>query len=197
MSETHNAHGILDVVHSITSNRESGELEISSSGSHGVLLFNKGRLVDARLESLTGFQAVNAAVSLREVQFSFNASISARCASWIGPNERVVLQRFFGIETAEMNEAENNVEPEVDWNLTPHQVVPLAALDEIDQNDLEETPTLEVKRVASPIQEEQYPKRRVIHYPHRGTTYQNRGPIYPKLLFRCCRDRRLLCMRHC
>src|SRR5204863_5146472 len=54
MSETHNAHGILDVVHSITSNRESGELEISSSGSHGVLRFNKGRLVDARLESLTG-----------------------------------------------------------------------------------------------------------------------------------------------
>ena len=51
---------VIIAVHSITSNRESGELEISSSGSHGVLRFNKGRLVDARLESLTGFQAVNA-----------------------------------------------------------------------------------------------------------------------------------------
>lgn len=77
MSEIHNVNGILDVIHAITSNRESGQLEISSSGSRGILLFNEGRLVDATLESLTGFQAVNAAVSLRDVQFSFNPSISA------------------------------------------------------------------------------------------------------------------------
>jgi hypothetical protein len=150
MSEIHNAHGILDVIHSITSNRESGQLEINSSGSHGMLLFNEGRLVDARLESLTGFPAVNAAVSLRDVQFSFNPSISVPRSSSIAPHERVVLQRFFGIETAEMNEAGT----EVDWNLTPHQVVPLAAVDEIDQYDPEDTPTVEVERVASPVQEQ-------------------------------------------
>ena len=148
LSEIHNVNEILDVIHGIASNRESGQLEIRSSGSHGILLFNEGRLVDARLESLTGFQAVNAAVSLRDVQFSFDPSISAPHSSSIAPSERVVLQRFFGIETVEMNEADNNVEPEVDWDLTPHQVVPLAAVDAIDQDDLQETPTVEVKRVA-------------------------------------------------
>ena len=148
MSEIHRVNGILDVIHGIASNRESGQLEIRSSGSHGILLFNEGRLVDARLESLTGFQAVNAAVSLRDVQFSFDPSISAPRKSSIAPSERVVLQRFFGIETVEMNEADNDVEPEIDWNLTPHQVVPLDAVDTIDQDDLQETPTVEVKRVA-------------------------------------------------
>ena len=72
MSDLKNAHGILDVVRSISSNRESGQLEISSSRNRGTLLFSKGKLVSAKLGTLTGFQAVNAAVSLRDVQFSFN-----------------------------------------------------------------------------------------------------------------------------
>jgi hypothetical protein len=158
MSDTNDAQGILDVIHTITSKRESGQLEISSSGSHGILLFNEGRLVDARLESLTGFQAVNAAVSLRDVQFSFNPSILAPRSSSIAPNERVVLQRFFGIETAEMDHSDTQVESEVDWNMTPHQVVPLAEVDQIAQDELEETPTVEVKRVALPVQEEVLPE---------------------------------------
>ena len=154
MSETHSVNGIIDVIHSITSNRQSGQLELRSSRSHGVLLFNEGRLVDARLESLTGFQAVNAAVSLRDVQFSFNPSISAPLSSSIAPHERVVLHRFFGIETVPANEADHYAEPQIDWNARPHQVVPLAVADAIDQNDLLETPTVEVKRVALSVQEQ-------------------------------------------
>ncbi|HYK20054.1 MAG TPA: DUF4388 domain-containing protein [Pyrinomonadaceae bacterium] len=158
MSDIQNAQGILDFIQHITSNRQTGQLEIISSGSRGALLFSDGKLVDARLGSLTGFQAVNAAASLRDVQFSFNPLLSAPRSGSIAPAERVVLKRFFGIETAEIDEVDNQVEPEIDWNTTPHQVVPLTEVDDIDPNDLQETPTVEVKRVASPIREEALPE---------------------------------------
>jgi hypothetical protein len=62
MSQVNGVPGILDVIKNITANGESGRLEISSpgnhgAGTHGVLLFTDGKLVDARLESLSGFQA--------------------------------------------------------------------------------------------------------------------------------------------
>ncbi len=146
MSETRT---VLDAIKSITSNRESGRLEINSSGMYGTLLFNEGKLVDARLESLSGFQAVNAAVSLRDVQFSFDHVPPASHASTITVAERVVLKRFFGIEAAEMEEPSAHTEPEPDWNPAPEQVVPLVEVEEIARPELEETPTVEVARVQS------------------------------------------------
>src|SRR5688572_1395301 len=154
MSEVNSVPGILDVIKSITANGESGRLEISSpgthgSGTHGVLLFTEGKLVDARLESLSGFQAVNAAVSLRDVEFSFDHVVPAPHAVSITPSERVVLKRFFGIEAAEMEEPVDLVEPDPGWNETPEQVVPLTEVEELPQTDLEETPTVEVAAVRS------------------------------------------------
>jgi len=145
MSEMKTVPGIRDVIKSITSNRESGRLEINSSGTFGTLLFNEGKLVDARLGSLNGFQAVNAAVALREVQFSFDHVMPASHSSTITPNERVVLKRFFGIEAAEMEQPGDKGEPNPDWNTTPEQVVPLTEVEEIPQTDLEDTPTVEVE----------------------------------------------------
>jgi hypothetical protein len=159
MSEVKNVPGILDVIKSITANRESGRLEISSpgmhgagthsSGTHGVLLFTEGKLVDARLESLSGFQAVNAAIALRDVEFNFDHVVPAPHAVSITPSERVVLKQFFGIEAAEMEEPTELVEPDPGWNETPEQVVPLAEVEELPQTDLEETPTVEVEAVRS------------------------------------------------
>ena len=166
MSEMKTAHGILDVIKSITANRESGRLDISSFGTHGTLLFNEGKLIDARLESLSGFQAVNAAVSLRNVEFSFDHVAPVAHATTITAAERVVLQRFFGIETADMEEPTDQVEPH--WNTTPEQVVPLIEVeeipvtaqiplrevDEIRQVDLADTPTVEAEPpvlVGSPV----------------------------------------------
>jgi hypothetical protein len=125
MSEMRSVSGILEVIKSITSNHESGRLEIVSSATRGTLLFNEGKLVDARLGSLSGFQAVNAATALRDVQVSFDHVTPASHLSSITPSERVVLQRFFGIETAEMEEPAGTVEPEIDWNPAPEPVVPL------------------------------------------------------------------------
>jgi len=148
MSEMRSVHGILDVIQRITSNHESGRLEIDAQGTPGTLLFNEGKLVHASLGSLKGFQAVNAVVALRDVQFSFDHVTPASHLSTITQNERVVLKRFFGIEAAEMEEAHNTVEP--DWNPEPEPVVPLTAVEEIPQIDLEETPTVEVAPVRSP-----------------------------------------------
>ena len=153
MSEIRNAHGIIDIIKSIASNHESGRLEISSSGTRGALLFNDGKLVDARLGSLKGFQAINAAVALRDVQLSFVHSAFTPHSGSIAPSERVVLSHFFGIEAAEMDQSHSN-EPEVDWTMTPEQVVPLAAIDVMQQDDLQDTPTIEARPVVAPVWEE-------------------------------------------
>ena len=163
MAEVNSVPGILDVIKNITAKGESGRLEISSpgthgAGTHGVLLFTEGKLVDARLESLSGFQAVNAAVSLRDVEFNFDHVVPAPHAVSITPSERVVLKRFFGIEAAEMEESVVDlVGPDPGWNETPEQVVPLTEVGELPQTDLEETPTVEVAAVHSvPIIEERH-----------------------------------------
>lgn len=154
MSEITNAHGILDIIKSIASNRESGRLEISSFGTNGTLLFTDGKLVDAQLGSLKGFQAVNAAVSLRDVQFSFVHATYPPHSGAIGPNERVVLSRFFGIEAAEMDRSHTDPNREVDWNMMPEQVVPLAEVEDMPQDDLQDTPTIEARPVVAPVLEE-------------------------------------------
>jgi len=125
MSELRSVSGILEVVKSITSNQESGRLEIVSSGARGTLLFTEGKLVDARLGSLSGFPAVNAAVALRDVEVSFDHVTPASHSTTITQSERIVLKRFFGIEAAEMNEPAVEAAPEIDWNPAPEPVVPL------------------------------------------------------------------------
>lgn len=145
MSELKTVPGVLDIIRNITSNRESGRLEIHSSGTYGTLLFNEGQLVDARLGSLSGFQAVNAAVSLVDAQFSFDHVVPASHSSTITPSERVVLKRFFGIIAAEIEEPADDADVNPDWNTAPEQVVPLAEVEEVPQTELDETPTVEVE----------------------------------------------------
>ena len=180
MSEINNTHGILDFIKSIASNRESGRLEINSSGAHGALLFTDGKLVDARLGSLEGFQAVNAAVSLRDVEFSFVHATYPPHSGTIGPNERVVLSRFFGIEAAE-DVPHSNPDAEVDWNMMPEQVVPLAEVEEMAPDDLQETPTIEAKPVAAPVLEETAPVKAVVNPD--TTVVSRKIPNVPPALF--------------
>ncbi len=126
MSEMRFVSGILEVIDNITSNHESGRLEIASYGTRGTLLFNEGKLVDARLGSLSGFQAVNAAVALRDVEVNFDHVAPASHLSSITPSERIVLKRFFGIEAADMSEPTDTVDPKIEWNPAPEPVVPLS-----------------------------------------------------------------------
>lgn len=117
---------VLDLIKRITANRESGRLEINAAGTPGTLLFYEGKLVDARLGSLSGFQAVNAAVSLQDAEISFDHVEPASHVSTITPSERIILSRFFGIEAADVEQPEEVPEPEKVWNPAPEPVVPLS-----------------------------------------------------------------------
>src|SRR5215210_355350 len=91
--------GILDVIRTLSTNGESGKLEMRTGRTDGVFFFRNGQLVDARVGNLTGFQAMNAAASVRDASFSFDPSVRPPSFSSIKPNERIVLKQFFGIDT--------------------------------------------------------------------------------------------------
>jgi uncharacterized protein DUF4388 len=101
--------GILDVIKILATNSESGKLEISAGRTDGAFFFRNGQLVDARVGDLTGFRAVNALASMRDVRFSFDPTIYPPAVSSITPNERVVLKQFFGIETIDASMYEDEV----------------------------------------------------------------------------------------
>jgi Domain of unknown function (DUF4388) len=101
--------GILDVIKILSTNGETGKLDISVGKTDGAFFFKNGQLVDARVGDLTGFRAVNAVASMRDARFTFDPSISPPIASSITPNERVVLKQFFGIETIDPYTNEDEV----------------------------------------------------------------------------------------
>jgi hypothetical protein len=93
--------GIMDLIATLSVERASGRVGIVAGGNEGALLFKSGKLVDARIGHLTGFQAINAVASMRDARFHFDPSVAVPANSSITPSERLVLKQFFGIETAE------------------------------------------------------------------------------------------------
>jgi uncharacterized protein DUF4388 len=92
---------MLDFISTIAANRDSGRLNVVTHAAEGALLFKDGKLVDARVGSLRGFQAINALASMPDVRFSFDPTVVPRVSNSITASERVVLRQFFGIETVE------------------------------------------------------------------------------------------------
>ncbi|HEX6715746.1 MAG TPA: DUF4388 domain-containing protein [Pyrinomonadaceae bacterium] len=91
---------ILDTISNISTNGESGRLEILAGATQAELSFLDGKLVDARVGHLKGFQAINAIASMRATRFSFDPTFDPLNSSSITSSERLVLQKFFGIQTA-------------------------------------------------------------------------------------------------
>ena len=89
----------MELIATLSAKGATGRLEILAGETRGAVLFRAGGLVDARIGHLTGFQAVNAVASMRDAQFRFDPSVAVPGISSITPSERVVLKRFFGIET--------------------------------------------------------------------------------------------------
>jgi len=119
---------ILNFIHTICANGESGRLEILAGAVQGELSFAEGKLVDARFGHLTGFPAVNAIAAMQDARFSFDPAFAPIASGSITASERVVLKQFFGIETAATGEY---LEPvAVD---RPVEAVPLATVpDELE-----------------------------------------------------------------
>ena len=117
---------ILNLIHQITANGDSGRLEILAGAIQGELSFANGKLVDARVAHLSGFRAVNAVVAMRDARFGFDPSFAPIASNSITASERVVLKQFFGIETGATAEYFEPIAQEV----APPITVPDAA-DEI------------------------------------------------------------------
>ncbi|HYV09574.1 MAG TPA: DUF4388 domain-containing protein [Pyrinomonadaceae bacterium] len=120
---------ILNFIHSICANGESGRLEILAGAIQGELSFAEGKLVDARFGHLTGFRAVNAIAAMQHARFSFDPAFTPIASDSITASERVVLKQFFGIETAATGEY---LEP-VAADRPVKEAVPLATVpDEVE-----------------------------------------------------------------
>lgn len=120
---------ILNFIHTICANGESGRLEILAGAIQGELSFAEGKLVDARFGHLTGFRAVNAIAAMQDARFSFDPAFSPIASGSITASERVVLKQFFGIDTAATGEYR---EP-VAVDLPVEQPAPLATVpDEVE-----------------------------------------------------------------
>jgi len=129
VEKTPNGHRLLDVIRIIAFHGETGRLEMTAGLTQGAFFFKDGSLVDARLGSLTGFQAINVAVSLGEAHFSFEPSSTPSFSTSITQSERTILKQFFDIETVNP-ECDHHVRvPTPDWNNTPVPVVPLRDFD--------------------------------------------------------------------
>ena len=94
--------GILDVIRSLSAQAASGRLQISTGMTDGVLFFNEGKLVDARVGRLTGFQAINALASVPDASYNFDPATHPPTDTSITAKERVLLKDFFGIEAVEV-----------------------------------------------------------------------------------------------
>ena len=92
---------ILNLIRTICKNGESGRLEILAGAIQGELSFRDGKLIDARVGHLTGFQAVNAVASMQSARASFDPGFETLASGSIRTSERVVLKQFFGIDTGE------------------------------------------------------------------------------------------------
>ena len=100
MNETSDDYGIVDVVVSLCKNGRTGRLQINVGSKRGVFFFNDGQLVDARIGTLTGFAAVNLAISCEATVLNFDSSIEPPAPRFNDPNERELLKSRFGISAA-------------------------------------------------------------------------------------------------
>jgi uncharacterized protein DUF4388 len=125
---------LCGLIEEISSMNQSGMLQIGAAGSLGAFFFSNGKLVDAQFRSLTGFQAVNAVFAMRDAHFTFDPSISPPVLSSITPAEHVILKRFFGLESVDVEHSDENLGGEVDWNLTPEPVVPFSEVPELSDS---------------------------------------------------------------
>ncbi|HEX5833809.1 MAG TPA: DUF4388 domain-containing protein [Pyrinomonadaceae bacterium] len=101
---TPGAPGILQLIATVSAKAASGRLDIAAGVTEGFLFFRDGKLLDARIGDLTGFQAINAVASIRDVRYHFDPAARIPDSSSITMSERVVLKQFFGIETVDPNE---------------------------------------------------------------------------------------------
>ena len=146
-------HRLLDAIAAITSRHESGRLQFTASGSRGAFFFLEGKLIAAHMGPLSGFAAVNLAVSMGEGNLNFDSSIQPAASTFTAINERVLLRERFGIETVDLEPVEDPT-TEIEGLTLPVLITPQVVLPEDAGRKVEEEKSFEL---ASGIVEEQKP----------------------------------------
>jgi hypothetical protein len=100
MKETETGHILLEEIASLSSQGESGRLQITAGTTRGAFLFKQGKLVDARMGPFTGLSAVNLAISIGVTQLSFDPSIQPPIFSFTEPKDRTLLKWRLGIDVS-------------------------------------------------------------------------------------------------
>jgi TonB family protein len=130
-------HRLLDAIAAITSRHESGRLQFTASGSRGAFFFLEGKLVAAHMGPLSGFAAVNLAVSMGEGNLNFDSSIQPAASTFTAINERVLLRERFGIETVDLEPVEDPT-TEIEGLTLPVLITPQVVLPEDAGRKVEE-----------------------------------------------------------
>ena len=91
---------LLDLIAVLSHRGDSGQLQIDCGSAHGSLYFDKGKIAVARMGSLTGFSALNLAISLERTRLRFDSHVEIPASEFTDPNERHLLNKLLGIETA-------------------------------------------------------------------------------------------------
>jgi hypothetical protein len=99
IEESLNDYRLLDLIAVLSHRGDSGQLQIDCGSAQGSLYFDKGKIAAARIGSLTGFSALNLAISLEGTRLRFDPHVEIPASEFTHPNERHLLNKLLGIET--------------------------------------------------------------------------------------------------
>src|SRR5712692_2211895 len=99
IDESLNDYGLLDLIAILSRRGSSGRLQIDCGSTQGSLCFDKGKIAAARIGSLTGFSAINLAISLEVTRLRFDPHVEIPASEFSDPNERHLLNKLLGIDT--------------------------------------------------------------------------------------------------
>jgi hypothetical protein len=124
---------MLDMIRMLSSQGASGSLQINTGMTDGEVSFFRGQIVDARLGKMTGFQAINALASMRDITYNFEQALTPPTQTRITPNERMLLKNFFGIHPVEPDDEDVPLESWAEED--PRPVIPLSRVEAGHQPD--------------------------------------------------------------
>lgn len=90
----------LDVIAMLSNKKETGRLQIDFNSGQGSFYFDKGELSAAQVGALTGFSAINVALSMEGTDFRFDSGIVIEDSHFSGDNERLLLNSLLGVRRA-------------------------------------------------------------------------------------------------
>jgi hypothetical protein len=99
LEESLNDYRLLELIAILSRRGSSGRLQIDCGSTQGSLCFDKGKIAAARIGSLTGFSAINLAISLQGTRLRFEPLLEVPASEFTDPNERLLLNKLLGIET--------------------------------------------------------------------------------------------------